>query len=199
MQQLASSGRVKNVPADPMLKTHTIWDLGFNDATAIIFAQRAGSEIRVVDYIEGNQKTMLDYANEIKSRGYNLGHAYIPWDGADERYQLTDTATSPQSILRKLGLNPLITPKVDVETGIKKARLVFPRCYFDSGRTVRLRECLKRYRRTIPVSTGEPSKPLHDPFSHGADAFRYRGVVADLLKNDDMSSRKIIYDTRGIV
>jgi phage terminase large subunit len=72
-------------------------------------------------------------------------------------------------------------PQTDVEIGIKKARLVFPRCYFDRANTVRLRECLKRYRRTIPVTTNEPANPLHDEFSHGADAFRYLGMVADKL------------------
>jgi phage terminase large subunit len=199
MQMLAAKSRVKNVPADPLLKTHTIWDLGFNDATAIIFAQRAGAEIRVVDYIEGSHKTMLEYANDIKARGYNLGQAWIPWDGAEARYQLTDASTSPEAILRKLGLKPMLVPKVDVETGIKKARLVFPRCYFDQGNTVRLRECLKRYRRTIPVSTEEPSKPLHDEFSHGADAFRYLGVVADKLGNDEIGAKKLNYDLRGYI
>lgn len=39
-------------------------------------------------------------------------------------------------------------------------------------------ECLKRYRRTIPKNTGEPSKPLHDEFSHGADAARYMALAA---------------------
>jgi phage terminase large subunit len=200
MLSLANSGRVRNVPADPMLKTHTVWDLGFNDATAIIFVQRQMSEVRIVDYIEDTHKTILDYANDIKAKGYNLGEAWIPWDGSQERYQLTDPANSPEGLLRKFGLKPRIVPKADVEIGIKKARLVFPRCYFDSGRTVRLRECLKRYRRAIPVSTDEPAKPLHDPYSHGADAFRYLAMCIDSLNNDDpMHGKPIKYDHRGIV
>jgi phage terminase large subunit len=199
MQRVATEGRVRNVPADPLLKTHTVWDLGFNDSTAIILVQRNLSELRLVDYIEGSHRTMVDYANEIKNRGYSLGDAWVPWDGAEERYQLTDAKTSPEGILRKAGLNPKIVPKVDVETGIKKARLVFPRCYFDTARTQRLRECLKRYRRGIPPSTNEPAKPMHDEFSHGADAFRYLAVVADKLVNDDRGSKPIKYDLRGYV
>lgn len=198
MQALATSGRVKHLPADPFLKTHSIWDLGFNDACAIILVQRAQTELRIVDYIESTHRTMLEYANEIKAKGFNLGHAWIPWDGSEERYRLTDPTSSPEGILRKLGMSPRVVPKLDVESGIKKARLIFPRCYFDADNTTRLREALKRYRRAVPVSTEEPSKPLHDEWSHGADAFRYLGVVADMLQNDERA-KQLKPDLRGIV
>lgn len=32
--------------------------------------------------------------------------------------------------------------------------------------------------------TNEPGAPVHDEFSHGADVFRYMGVVADKLTNE---------------
>jgi phage terminase large subunit len=118
----------------------------------------------------------------------------------DGKFQLTDANTSPESILKKLLGNVKIVGQFDVETGIKKARMVLPRCYFDRGRTVRLRECLKRYRRSVPVSTGEPAKPLHDEYSHGADAYRYLAIVADKLVNDDSGfSRKITYPNLATV
>ena len=44
--------RVRPVPYDPKLKVHTIWDLGWNDQTSIIFAQRLMSEVRIIDYEE---------------------------------------------------------------------------------------------------------------------------------------------------
>jgi phage terminase large subunit len=79
---------------------------------------------------------------------------------------------------------------------------VFPRCYFDKGKTVRLRECLKRYKRAVPVSTDEPASPVHDVYSHGADAFRYLAVAVEKMKNDDTTfTRKIDYSrhSAGIV
>lgn len=197
MQAISEQNRVRNLPADPLLRTHTVWDLGFNDATAIIFVQRRLSELRIVDYLEGTYNTMIDYANKIKDKGYNLGNAWLPWDGAESKYALTDAATSPEGMLRKAGLNPLIVPDVGVETGIKKARIVFPRCYFDSAKTVRLRECLKRYRRHVPSSTNEATGPMHDEYSHGADAFRYLALVADKLDNNAANDRKLNYDFRG--
>jgi phage terminase large subunit len=36
----------------------------------------------------------------------------------------------------------------------------------------------------VSQATGEPGKPVHDEFSHGADAFRYLAMCADDLTND---------------
>jgi hypothetical protein len=42
-------------------------------------------------------------------------------------------------------------------------------------------ECLKRYRRRINQQTKQPEGPLHDEYSHGADAFRGLALIADNL------------------
>lgn len=190
--------RVVNCPPDPLLKTHTVWDLGFNDATAIIFVQRSLSEIRIVDYTEDNHLSIPEHVANLKEKRYNWGTDFIPWDGAEERYKLTNPQNSPEGMLRKLGRTVQALEKVDVETGIKRARTIFPMCYFDRGNTTRLRECLKRYRRSIPASTDEPAGPLHDEFSHGADAFRYLAMSVDRMTNDD-SFKKIKYSTKGYI
>jgi phage terminase large subunit len=70
--------------------------------------------------------------------------------------------------------------------------------YFDKAKTERLIQCLRRYRRTIPVSTNEPGAPLHDEYSHGADAFRYLGLVAPGMTNDAALAKKIAYSNGGI-
>jgi phage terminase large subunit len=187
MQALAESDRVSNIPIDPVLKTHTVWDPGFADKCAIILVQSNRSEIRIVDYIEDNAHNVVHYGSMLKAMPINWGTDYVPWDVSEDRFKFTDPANSPQGILRKMGRKVEIVPKADVETGIKRARVVFPRCYFDKAKTVRLRECLKRYKRIIPATTDEPSNPCHDEYSHGADAFRYLGMVADQLRNDEYS------------
>ncbi len=197
---LANSKRVCNVPYDPLLQVHTIWDLGFNDACAIVFVQRHLSELRIIDYLEDNQRNLTSYVQELEKKDYRYGTDWLPWDGADSKFKLTGEGTSPESILRKMGRTVSIVPQTDVEIGIKKARLIFPRCYFDRANTVRLRECLKRYRRVIPVTTNEPSNPMHDEFSHGADAFRYLGMVADKLTDSGKTrNQKIIYPKAAYV
>lgn len=192
--QCIEDKRIRPVPYDPMLKVHTIWDLGFNDATSVIFVQRAASEIRVIDYLEDSHRTLDDYVAEINSKRMNWGQDWLPHDGAARNLQ---TGKSPHEILRKLGRDSRVIKQSPVETGIQQARMIFRQCYFDETKAARLVECLKRYRRNIPTSTDEPSRPVHDEFSHGADAFRMLGQVADQLKND--TYKPIKYDSRGIV
>lgn len=173
--------RIRNVPYDPMLKVHWVWDLGWNDSTAIIGAQRSGSEIAIVDYIEGDHRTLADYAQDIRAKKYNLGTLWLPHDGAAKNLQ---TGKSPQEVLQGLGFDVQIVPNLEVEQGIHAARLLFPRCYFDKERTQPLTNALKRYKRQQNAATGSFGAPLHDDNSHPADAFRYLSVVADQLTNE---------------
>ena len=180
--------RVRPVPHDPLLKVHTVWDLGWNDATAILLVQRSSSEVRVIDYIEGNQRTLVDYLTELETMKYRWGVDYLPHDGRSKNLQ---TGKSPEEVLRGLGREVEVIPAMDVEQGIGAARLMFPRVYFAEGKTARLLDCLKRYRRRINQSTGQPEGPLHDEHSHGADAFRGLAVVVDKMSNDNYQPASI--------
>src|SRR5579872_6029839 len=93
---LAASNRITAVPADPMHEVHTVWDLGFNDSCAVIFVQRHLSELRIVDYLEENQRDMSQYVTALKERGYRYGTDWLPWDGAEAKYKLTGTGSSPE-------------------------------------------------------------------------------------------------------
>ena len=184
---LERGGRVREVPHDPLLKTHAIWDLGWNDSMSIILVQRQSSELRVIEYIEDSHCTLADYVADLKGKKYNdqpvnWGSDYLPHDGFSRDFK---TGKSAEEILRALGRTVAATPKMDVEGGIRAARSVFSRLYLDKDKTTRLVECLKRYRRQINQSTNEPGAPLHDEFSHGADAFRYLALCADLMTNDE--------------
>lgn len=197
IEDMHKYGRLRAVPYDPMLKVHTVWDLGWNDQTSIICVQRLSSEIRVIDYIEDSHRTLPDYVADLKALPYNWGNDYIPHDGAAKRLE---TGLSAEDVLRKLGRRPIVGKPSDVEAGIKAARIVFPRVYFDKDRAMRLVHCLKRYRRAINANTQEAGAPMHDEHSHGADAFRYLALVADKLHNDDAGRFKPIqYQNAGIV
>lgn len=176
------SGRIRPVPVDPLLKVHAVWDLGWNDSMSIILVQRSSSELRIVDYIEDSHRTLADYAIDLKNMRFNWGSDYLPHDGFTKDFKTGKTA---QEILEAMGRTVAQTPRMDVESGIKAARVVFPRVFFDEQKTTRLVECLKRYRRRINQVTNEPGEPLHDEFSHGADAFRYLAVSADLMTNEE--------------
>jgi phage terminase large subunit len=189
--------RIRPVPYDPLLKVHTVWDLGWNDATAIILCQRAGSEVRVIEYLEGSHKTLAEWAGQLALRPYLWGADYLPHDGRSKNLQ---TGKSPEELLKAMGRKVQIVPNQDIEQGIGAVRMMFGRVYFDEVRAARLVECLKRYRRRINQQTGQPEGPEHDEYSHGADAFRYLAVVVDKLHNDDdFFGQPFKPDMRGIV
>lgn len=178
-------GRICNVPYDPRLKVHTVWDLGWNDSMTVSLVQRVRSELRVIDYIEENHKTLDWYAAELNQRRLNWGFDWLPHDGFSRDYK---TGKSAEEILKAFGRNVKpqreAVPNIDVESGIKAARMTFPLTVFDKQKTSRLIECLSRYRRSINRQTKTPGGPLHDENSHGADNYRYLALVADQLENN---------------
>lgn len=186
-------GRVCNVPYDPKLKVHAIWDMGWNDSMSIAMVQRMRSELRVIDYIEEDHKTLDWYAAELKERRYNWGYDFLPHDARHGDYK---TGKSAEEILKAFGRKTKITPGISIEDGIKMARMTLPQTYFDKTKSARLVECLKRYRRTVNANTNEPGAPLHDEFSHGGDVYRYLSIVAEQLTNEDLHNQMPIVHAR---
>jgi phage terminase large subunit len=180
VSQAEEEGRITSVLPDRLLKSHAVWDLGWNDSMSIIIVQRSASEIRIVDYIEDSHKKLSDYVDMLKAMPLNWGNDWLPHDGFSRDYK---TGKSAEEMLRAMGRTVSQTPNMDIEGGIKAAREIFDRVWFDKTKAARLIECLKRYRRNIGQKTGEAGSPLHDEFSHGADAFRYLALCADQLKN----------------
>lgn len=173
-------GRLSNVPYEPLLKVHTVWDLGWNDKMAIGLVQRSSSEVRVIEYIEDSHRTLADYVADLRQKPYNWGKDWIPHDGKARDYR---SGKSAEEILKALGRDVEVVPEIGIEPGIKAARLLFPRVYFDKTGSGELFNRLGRYRRQISTN-GEPGAPLHDENSHGADMFRYLAVIVDQLNNE---------------
>ena len=184
--------RYRPIPYDPRLPVHTIWDLGWNDAMTIILAQKpAPSAINVIGYIEDSFRTYAEYVAQLNGLKYVWGTDWLPHDGGSKDPK---AGKSAKQILEGLGRRVRLIPRGDVETGIKAVRMMFPRVYVDDSRlecetgylgAARLMDCLKRYRRAVPESTGEPGHPVHDEYSHGADAWRGLAVIVDQISNDN--------------
>lgn len=188
--------RFRPCPYDPNLLVHTVWDIGWNDATAIGFAQVAASEVRIIDYEEESFLRPDQWAKRINDKPYAYGDHWLPHDGDNELL-----AAGGKSL--KLVLKPMlrVTPKIitrpeSVEDPIRAARQMFPRVYINSESKAvvdsngevhqgcaRLWNCLKRFRRAIPETTGEPGAPVKDEFRHGADMFGGLATIVGKLKN----------------
>ena len=185
--KLKAEGRLGHVPYDPLLKVHAVWDLGWNDSTSIIMAQRSGSEIRIIDYIEDTHRTISDYVlseedrEDLDSRKYNWGKDWLPHDGYSRNVLSNKSA---EDYLKAHSREPEAVPNVSVEQGIEAARLLLPRVYIDAEKAGLLFNRLSRYKRRINQRTNEPEKPEHDENSHGSDGFRYLSLIADQMDND---------------
>ncbi len=184
VRQAQEEGRITRVAPDRLLKTHIVMDLGWNDSMSIILCQRSLTEIRIIDYIEDDHRTLDSYSDQLKQLGHNWGTMYLPHDARNRDFK---HGISSEEIMQRLGWDTEIVPKSDIETGIKLARMTFDRAYFDSVNAERLVECLKNYRRGINQTTNEPGAPLHDEYSHGADAWRYLCAVVDSMSNEESS------------
>lgn len=179
--------RICNVPYDPMLKVHVVFDLGWNDAMAISLVQKHTSELRVIEYIETSHKTLDYYSVMLKEKHLNWGTLYLPHDGRHKDYK---TGKSAEEIMKALGWTVAITPNMSIEDGLRMTRMTFGRMYFDKVKTERLVQCAKRYRRSINQQTQEPGAPFHDEWSHGADNLRYIAINADKMSNDDWGNMR---------
>jgi phage terminase large subunit len=175
MQMAEMNGQITNVPYDATKPCYTIWDLGWADATAIWIIQFVGIEIRVLRYLEDSQKTISHYLAEIQKFGYVYDTHYLPHDAASRNL---GTGKSIEEIVRATGMNVRVLDRVPVADSINAARTIFPRCYFDRQNTTDGLQCLRHYRYEVDPDTKQFSRtPLHDQYSHGADAFRMLGLM----------------------
>lgn len=176
--------RVTRVPYNPKVPVHTIWDLGWNDQTSIIFAQKVISEVSIIDYEEESFLRFDEWAKRLKDKPYNYGDHWLPHDGANSLQAAG--GLSAQKILKPLlRVNPKVIQRpASVELPIRAARMMFPRVYMDEQKCKRLLDCLKRFRRGVPESTGEPGSPVKDEYRHGADAFGGLALIIDKITNE---------------
>ena len=191
MEQAQREGRITHVPHDPKLRTHVVFDLGWNDSMVVSFVQRLHSSVRVIDVIKDSHRTLDSYAAEIKARGYRLGTVFLPHDGYHKDYK---TGKSAEEILKRFGFRVRQVSNAGIEAGIKAARQTLAQSVFDKTKAAPMVDALKRYRRAINSATQEPGAPLHDDASHGADNYRYIALCAEQMTNEDEDMRVVTLD-----
>jgi phage terminase large subunit len=176
MQQAEKDGRITRVAYDATKPVHAVFDLGWSDSTAIWFLQFVGMETRLIRYIEDSQKTISYYLATMQTFGYVYDIIWLPHDA--ENKTLAAAGRSINDIVRAAGYKTNILPRVPVADSINAARTIFPSCYFDREHAADGITCLRHYRYEVDPDTGQFSRtPLHDHYSHGADAFRYIALM----------------------
>lgn len=169
-------GRIIDFPVEDAL-THTVWDLGMKDSTAIWFFQLVNKEIRLIDYYEASGEGLPHYVGILKDKGYHYGSHYAPHD--IEVRELS-TGKSRREIAQNMGINFGVAPNLGIIDGIEAARSIMKRCWFHRTNTEQGLNCLMNYQKSFNEKHSVfSSTPLHNWASHGADAFRYLALVVD--------------------
>ena len=176
MQQAEFEQRITRVPYEATKPVHIIFDLGWSDQTAWWVLQWVGMETRLIRYEETNQTTMSQILAKIQTYGYVIDTLWLPHDAQNKT--LAAQGKSIEDIVRAAGYNVRILDRVPIADSINAARTMFSKCYFDRDNCYQGLQCLRHYRYDVDPDTGNFSqKPLHDHYSHGADAFRYIGLM----------------------
>ncbi|NDD52657.1 PBSX family phage terminase large subunit [bacterium] len=188
MQQAEKDGRITRVPYDPSKPVHAVFDLGWSDSTAIWFLQYVGMETRLIRYIEDSQQTISYYLATMQTYGYVYDTIWLPHDA--ENKTLAAAGRSIDDIVRAAGYKTQILPRVPIVDSINAARTIFPNCWFDREHAADGLTCLRHYRYDVDPDTKQFSRtPLHDHYSHGADAFRY---IALMIKEPVKRKKQLI-------
>lgn len=181
LKQARADGRIGRIPWISTLPVGTMWDIGRRDATSIWFYQCVGSEIRFIDYYSnGGGPGIEHYVKVCREKPYLYGKVILPHDAKHKGFS---TIESAEKIIEKaLCRRVVVTKKGDsVETGIRLVRSLFSRFIFDEEKCGRSPnpnhpsglDCLANYRRDWNEEYHDYSgSPLHDQYSHGADALR---------------------------
>jgi len=175
MEIARKEGRIASVPWEPQVPVETWWDLGVGDSTSIWFAQRIGTEIRLIDYLEASGEGLPYYVEALKAKPYHYGRHLAPHD---IEVRELGTGKSRRETALRLGIRFEVAPSQSLEDGIEATRAMIPMCWFDQQNCARGIEALCQYRKEWNTKTRDfKPTPLHDWSSHAADAFRY-GAVA---------------------
>jgi hypothetical protein len=185
--QLANArkqGRVlKTLPIEAA-PVNTFWDLGRGDMTAIWCHQRVGPENRWIKYYEASGEDLVHYVDWLQRQGFTFGTHYVPHDADYKRLGETpDTNRSLKEMLERLmpGQRFEVVPRVStIQAGIQATRNQFSSCWFSEEGCDQGIKRLSNYRKQWDKTRGcWKDDPMHDENSHGADAFRQFGQVAD--------------------
>ena len=177
IREARTQDRIGNVPWDKQARVSVAFDPGYLDSCALVFWQCIGQEIHIIDYYENSGEGLAHYIGIIRSKPYIYEHYFGPHDIESHQFS---TGLSTKEVATSLGISfiTLHTLKLRLEDGIEAVRGCFQRFWIDEQKCSRLIKCIENYRKEFDVNHGiYKSKPVHDQYSHGADALRYACIA----------------------
>lgn len=188
MNQAEREGRVKLVPIDRLLKVHTVWDLGVSkgNAMTILLVQRVKGETKIVAAYANEGLGVTHYAAWLQEfqRTHQIvfGKHFAPFDIKNRE---RSTGMTTKDIMKAMGLVFEDVPMLDINSGIEKVRLMFPRVWINKPYCEQAVIGFKSYQHEWDekMLMYKPH-PLHNWASNWGDALRYLAIIEDKLVND---------------
>jgi hypothetical protein len=174
-------GQIGIVPWQPNHKVHTAWDIGI-EGTAIIFYQCIGQTVNIIESYEKSGEQLEFYVNYINSKPYTYGKHFFPHDMNHKEFSGKKFTRLEKA--RQLGVKGEIVDSVGLEDGIEYTKSAMARMYIDEKNAASLIISLENYRYEWDRKNSRyKSIPLHNKYSHTADALRYTAL--SLPKSSD--------------
>jgi phage terminase large subunit len=179
MSQAEKDGRIRKLVINEDMPLHFVFDLGFDDDTALIAWQDATDGYPIMHAEADHYRPIAYYIARIehicKQYGVPRGEVWLPHDAKAKSLQ---TGRSIVEQFISAGIKPRLVPRLDVIDGISAARLLFHMAYFNIDTTKELIMALNTYRRRWDEDKKAFSrKPVDDWSTHYADTFRYWALI----------------------
>ena len=173
ISELRADRRFCRLPYDSHVRTYAAFDIGYNDATAIVVFQQVGKEIHIINYYEHNREDPDHYAQWLTALPYPIDNVFLPHDAGATSAQ---TGRTYEEIFKEDFRFKTTLLKRDTHEilGIDLAKRYFNRCWIDSNNCGRLVECLTLFSKEFNRRFGTwLTKSRHDEYSDGAKSFIY--------------------------
>ena len=178
LEKVRSDGRIRFLPHRENEPVYTFWDLGVGHPTCIIFVQFIQDQVNIIDYHEETGRGITYHCKVVKEKPYIYGKHYVPHDAMKRNAVTAEPLFDTITELLGSNLVDLVERTKSKGDSIESAKMVFPRCFFDTGKTNRLIKCLGFYRYEWDDTTSRfKNVPEDDWTADASDAFQQLGMI----------------------
>lgn len=195
MARLREGKRIGRFPHEKGIGVDTWWDIGIRDKTAIIFTQTVGREVRIIDYHEITDRSLVWHVtNVLEERrqrcGYHYRHHVGPHDLAVRDY---GTGKVRKDTAKALGVNFTVARQFDLEDQVDAARNLFSIVYINEETCGELINHLDGFRKEWNENLGQYNeKALHDEHSHGASAYMLLAMYHNTVSSGRRGKQTVV-------
>ena len=174
------------VAFNPEYPCYAAFDLGFRDFCSFFVYQFYGEKWKVIGFYENMQHSIEHYIERLMEIApVKPMYVVLPHDGRSKTLQ---TGTSIEQVFWRQKFNTIVLPRTSILEGLSAVRREFVNMEISIAGCEEGITALRNYRYDYDDEREVLSeRPLHDKYSHAADAFRYM-----VLSKAGISRRKTL-------